>query len=135
MSLWLLAIAAGVLLALVQYGVRVLGAGGTSLAAALLRVCAVTLIVALLLDAPAGCAKPVATWAALDASLSMSRGDSAIWRAARFCRPRARRVGVRVWGLGSAGARHDRAARRIVATQAGSGARARRRASARRGHR
>lgn len=98
MSLWLLAIVAGVLLALVQYGVRVLGAGGTSLAAALLRVCAVTLIVALLLDAPAGCAKPVATWAALDASLSMSRGDSAIWRAARDSVDHARAESVFVFG-------------------------------------
>src|SRR5512146_402709 len=98
MSLWLLAIAAGVLLALVQYGVRVLGAGGASLAAALLRVCAVTLIVALLLDAPAGCAEPVATWAALDASLSMSRGDSAIWRAARDSVDRAHAESVFVFG-------------------------------------
>lgn len=83
MSLWLLAIAAGVLLAIVQYGARGLRAGGVGLGAAMLRACAVTLIVALLLDAPAGCAKPVATWAALDASLSMARGDSALWRAAR----------------------------------------------------
>ncbi len=98
MSLWLLAIAAGVLLALVQYGVRVLGAGGTSLAAALLRVCAVTLIVALLLDAPAGCAKPVATWAALDASLSMSRGDTAIWLAARDSVDHAHAESVFVFG-------------------------------------
>jgi hypothetical protein len=83
MSLWLLAIAAGIVLAIVQYGVRGLSAGGRSLGAAILRVGAVTLVVALLLDAPAGCAKPVATWAALDASLSMARGDSALWQAAR----------------------------------------------------
>ncbi|HTI65226.1 MAG TPA: hypothetical protein VL524_16990, partial [Gemmatimonadaceae bacterium] len=83
MSLWLLAIAAGILLAIVQYGGRGLAAGGASLGAAILRAVAVTLIVALLLDAPAGCAKPVASWVALDASLSMTRGDSALWRAAR----------------------------------------------------
>jgi hypothetical protein len=83
MSLWLLAIAAGVLLALVQYGARGVSAGGLNLGAAVLRAAAVALIVALLLDAPAGCAKPVARWAALDASLSMSRGDSSLWRAAR----------------------------------------------------
>jgi hypothetical protein len=83
MSPWLLAIACGVVLAIVQYGARGLSAGAVSLGAAILRAGAVTLIVALLLDAPAGCAKPVATWAALDASLSMKRGDSALWRAAR----------------------------------------------------
>ena len=83
MSLWLLAIAAGILLAIVQYGARGVAAGGVSLTAAVLRAAAVTLIVALLLDAPAGCAKPVATWGALDASLSMTRGDSSLWRAAR----------------------------------------------------
>ena len=83
MSLWLLAIAAGIVLALVQYGARGLSASGRSLGAALLRIGAVTLIVALLLDAPAGCAKPVGAWAALDASLSMTRGDSVLWRAAR----------------------------------------------------
>ena len=83
MSLWLLAIAAGILLAIVQYGTRGFAAGGVALGAAALRACAVTLIVALLLDAPAGCAKPVAAWAALDVSLSMARGDSAMWRTAR----------------------------------------------------
>ncbi|HET9764525.1 MAG TPA: hypothetical protein VFR50_13480 [Casimicrobiaceae bacterium] len=83
MSLWLLALAAGIVLAIVQYGARMLSGGALSLAAAMLRAAAVTLIVALLLDAPAGCAKPVATWAALDASLSMTRGDSSLWRAAR----------------------------------------------------
>ena len=83
MSLWLLAIAAGILLAIVQYGTRGFAAGSVALGAAALRACAVTLIVALLLDAPAGCAKPVATWAALDVSLSMARGDSAMWRTAR----------------------------------------------------
>ena len=61
MSLWLLAIAAGILLAIVQYGARGVAAGGVSLTAAVLRAAAVTLIVALLLDAPAGCAKPAET--------------------------------------------------------------------------
>lgn len=83
MSLWLLAIAAGILLAIIQYGGRGFSTGGANLGAAILRALAVTLIVALLLDAPAGCARPVASWAALDASLSMTRGDSSLWRAAR----------------------------------------------------
>jgi hypothetical protein len=98
MSLWLLAIAAGILLAIVQYGGRGLAAGGASLGAAILRAVAVTLIVALLLDAPAGCAKPVASWVALDASLSMTRGDSALWRAGRDSVRAARADSVFVFG-------------------------------------
>lgn len=114
MSLWLLAIAAGVLLAVVQYGVRGFGAGAVSLGAAVLRACAVMLIVALLLDAPAGCAKPVATWAALDASLSMGRGDTALWRAARDSIRAARADSVFAFGdsvrpAGQAPAPHDEA--------------------------
>lgn len=48
-----------------------------------LRFLAVGLVVALLLDAPTGPAKPVASWTALDVSESMGRGDSALERAAR----------------------------------------------------
>src|SRR5205823_1116556 len=44
---------------------------------------AVTLLVALLLDAPAARPRPVTSWAALDASASMARGDTTLWRAAR----------------------------------------------------
>jgi hypothetical protein len=82
MSPWLLALAVGIVVALIQYGVRDLRSGGQTMVAALLRIGAVMLLVALLLDAPAARARPVSTWAALDASLSMTRGDSAIWRAA-----------------------------------------------------
>jgi hypothetical protein len=82
MSPWLLALAVGIVVALIQYGLRDLRSGGSSLVAAVLRVGAVTLLVALVLDAPAARARPVSTWAALDASLSMSRGDSTLWRAA-----------------------------------------------------
>jgi hypothetical protein len=83
MSPWLLALLAGLFVAFIQYGVRELRSGPAIVLAALLRVLAVALVVALLLDAPASRAKPVATWAALDASASMARGDSAVWRAAR----------------------------------------------------
>ena len=83
MSPWLLAIAAGVVVAVVQYGVRGFARGWASVLAAILRIAAVTLIMALLLDAPAARAKAIAPWAALDVSLSMARGDSALWRAAR----------------------------------------------------
>jgi len=82
MSSWLLALAIGIVVALIQYGARDPRSGGANLIAALLRVGAVTLLVALLLDAPSARARPVSTWAALDASLSMSRGDSTVWRAA-----------------------------------------------------
>ena len=82
MSPWFVALIAGIVIALVQYGVRDLGAPLTALAA-LLRVAAVALVVALVLDAPAARATPVTTWGALDVSQSMLRGDSIAWRAAR----------------------------------------------------
>lgn len=82
MSPWLLAIVAGLIVALIQYGPRELR-NASSLITAALRAGAVALVTALLLDAPAGFAKPVPAWAALDASLSMTRGDSSLWRAAR----------------------------------------------------
>jgi len=82
MSPWLLAIVAGLIVALIQYGPRELR-NASSLITAALRAGAVALVVALLLDAPVGFAKAVPAWAALDASLSMSRGDSSLWRAAR----------------------------------------------------
>src|SRR4051812_21516231 len=81
MSPWLLAILAGLVVALVQYGGRDLRSGPI-IASALLRVMAVAIVVALILDAAAAPAKPVAPWAALDASLSMARGDSSLWKAA-----------------------------------------------------
>src|SRR5678816_4303372 len=83
MSPWLLALGAGVVVALIQYGVRDVRSGGPAVIAALLRVGAVTLLVALLLDAPAARAHPVSSWAALGVSWSMGRGDSAVWSAAR----------------------------------------------------
>ena len=83
MSPWLLAVIAGLIVALVQYGWRDLRTGWGALPAALLRFGAVTLIVALLLDAPAARAHPVSNWAAIDASASMARGDTLLWRAAR----------------------------------------------------
>ena len=98
MSPWLLALAVGIVVALIQYGVRDLRSGGQTTIAALLRIGAVTLLVALLLDAPAARARPVSTWAALDASLSMTRGDSALWRAASDTIRRAGAESVFVFG-------------------------------------
>jgi hypothetical protein len=82
MSPWVIALVAGIVVALVQYGARGVRSAAAA-AAALLRIAAVTLIVAMLLDAPAARAKPVAAWGALDASASMVRGDSSAWNAAR----------------------------------------------------
>jgi len=98
MSPWLLALAVGIVVALIQYGARDLRSGGPSLFAALLRVAAVTLLVALLLDAPAARARAVSTWTALDASLSMMRGDSSVWRAAGDTVRRAGAESVFVFG-------------------------------------
>ena len=84
MSAWLIAIGAGVVVALVQYGVRDLRAGGPfAMTAALLRAAVIALVVALLLDAPLGFPEPASAWAALDVSSSMARDDSTTWRAAR----------------------------------------------------
>jgi len=98
MSPWLLALAAGIVVAVIQYGWRDLRIGGSTLLAAALRVLAVTLVVALLLDAPAARAKPVATWVALDASASMARGDSTVWRASRDSMRRVGAESVFVFG-------------------------------------
>jgi len=90
MSPWLLAILAGLIVALIQYGPRELR-NASSLITAALRAGAVALVTALLLDAPAGRSKPVPACVALDASLSMTRGDTTLWRAARDS---ARRAGA-----------------------------------------
>jgi hypothetical protein len=114
MSSWLLALAAGIVVAFIQYGWSELRSGWAALPAALLRVGAVMLLVALLLDAPASGARPVAAWVALDASLSMARGDSALWRAARDTARRATAESVFVFGDSvrrgdTASAPHDQA--------------------------
>jgi hypothetical protein len=94
MSAWLIAVGAGLVVALVQYGVRDLRAGGAFTAlAALLRASVVALVVALILDAPLGFAAPAPSWAALDVSSSMVRDDSTTWRAARDSLRRAKRGG------------------------------------------
>src|SRR4051812_8206083 len=82
MSPWLVAVGAGAAFALVQYGWRRTHQGPLWLTAACCRCAAVSLIVALLLDAPAGPAQSVRVWAAIDASQSMQREDSLLWRSA-----------------------------------------------------
>ncbi len=99
MSAWLIAIGAGLLVAIVQYGVRDLRAGGPfAVVAALLRAAVIALVVALLLDAPLGFAQPAPAWAALDVSSSMVRDDSVTWRAARDSLRHARVDSIFVFG-------------------------------------
>src|SRR5688572_15976857 len=82
MSPWLVAVGAGLGFALLQYAWRRTHRGPLALIAGVLRFVAATLVIALLLDAPAGRARPVANWAALDVSESMRRGDDALRQAA-----------------------------------------------------
>ena len=83
MTIWMVAVVGGVFLALLSYRWRGASAGKTLLVA-LLRVLALTLLIALLLDAVAGLPRPVAPIVALDVSKSWLRGaDSAGWNDAR----------------------------------------------------
>ncbi|MCU0624729.1 MAG: hypothetical protein MUF53_12835 [Gemmatimonadaceae bacterium] len=83
MTSWLLALAAGLGLAALSYA----GRGAWSprrLVPAALRAIAVTLLVALWLDAPLGPSRPGARLIALDASASLGRGrDGGAWGRAR----------------------------------------------------
>src|SRR5690242_5348225 len=92
MSPWLIAALSGVVFAFLQYAGRDLRLGARALFPALLRLAAVTLIVALLLDAPAGRRHELASWVALDASASWRRGNDSrawqqAWRDVRAARP------------------------------------------------
>ena len=92
MSPWLVAALAGLVFAVLQYAGRDLRLGVRAIVPALLRFGAVTLLAALLLDAPAGRRKPLATWVALDASASWRRGSDATpwqqaWREVRSAKP------------------------------------------------
>jgi hypothetical protein len=83
MTIWLVAVVGGVLLALLSYRWRGASAGKTLLVAAL-RALALALLIALLLDAIAGRPRPVAPIVALDASESWLRGgDTTFWSTAR----------------------------------------------------
>jgi hypothetical protein len=84
MALWLLALAGGILTALLQYGWRQPRRLAASPLPAALRALAVTLVLGLLLDAPGWFAARPRPWVALDVSASMARGrDSAAWTLAR----------------------------------------------------
>src|SRR5215831_1214199 len=81
MTRWLVALAGGVLFALVAYRAA---PPARRAVLAVLRALAVTLALALLLDAPAGAGRVPPPFVVLDASASWRRGgDSAAWTAAR----------------------------------------------------
>lgn len=90
---WIVALVIGIVVALIQYGWRELRTGAPAAVAALLRVAAVTLLVALLLDAAVSRPRATGSWVAIDVSQSMTRAagaDSALWRQARDAVQRAR---------------------------------------------
>jgi hypothetical protein len=83
MSSWVVAAVAALALALVMYGWREPGGLARRAPLIALRALALALVIALLLDAPAGAARPVTAFVALDVSASWRRGnDTAAWRAA-----------------------------------------------------
>ncbi|HEU5186146.1 MAG TPA: hypothetical protein VFU01_16350 [Gemmatimonadaceae bacterium] len=81
MSSWVVAAVAAIALALVLYGWREPGRLVRRAPLIALRALALGLVIALLLDAPAGAARPIAPFVALDASASWVRAnDTAAWR-------------------------------------------------------
>lgn len=81
---WLVAAVAGVAIAVLLYGRRDAGRGARSAVLIALRALAMTLLLALVLNAPAGPSRAPGPLVALDASASWERGgDTALWRAAR----------------------------------------------------
>ena len=126
MTTWLLALAAGLVAAGVQYGRNALQPQTAPLA--MLRALAATLIVALLLSAPAGRATTERADVALDASESWTRAsDGSAWKAALDSAAHAG-GGVRHFGdsLRAAGAAkeprdHASRVRDVVDAAAGSG--------------
>src|SRR3954449_10780835 len=83
MTIWLVSLVGGVFLALLSYRWRGASAGRTLLVA-VLRALALTLLIALLLDAVAGLPHPVPPIVALDVSQSWLRGgDTLAWHNAR----------------------------------------------------
>ena len=84
MTIWMVAVVGGVLLALLSYRWRGGASAGPTLLVALLRALALTLLIALLLDAVAGVPHPVPPIVALDVSQSWLRGgDTLAWHNAR----------------------------------------------------
>ena len=84
MALWLVAILVGTAGSLLHYRWGAARRNSIARWAALIRAIVLSLVVALLLNAPAGIARLAAPWVALDASASLARaGDTLAWRTAR----------------------------------------------------
>lgn len=88
MTEWLLAAAIGVLAAAIPYIRLSTPSAPARVGLGLLRAFALTLLFALLFDAPIGCSRPAAPWAFVDASMSMDRGRASLimvaWDSARL---------------------------------------------------
>ena len=82
MTSWLIALAAGILVALLQYATLRAPSPPRRLGLATLRAAAIALVLALALDAPLGRAVPVQPSVFVDASLSMTREGATLARAA-----------------------------------------------------
>lgn len=82
MTTWLIAAAIGILAAAIQYApLRVPSSGRRGVLAGL-RAAAITVVIALLLDAPMGRARPLLPSVFVDASLSMTRENAPLWQMA-----------------------------------------------------
>jgi hypothetical protein len=83
MSSWVVAVVSALMLAIVLYGWREPGGVARRAPLIALRTIALGIVIALLLDAPAGAARPITPFVALDVSASWMRGnDTLAWRSA-----------------------------------------------------
>src|SRR5690348_2487317 len=99
MMLWIISAVAGTGMAVLLYGWRDPRGVLRTVPLIALRAVALTMLVALVLDAPAGPRRPGAPLVALDASLSWQRGrDSLSWRRAVRAARAASRDSVLLFG-------------------------------------
>src|SRR5207237_481028 len=82
MTAWLIAAAIGIAAAILQYSRLSAPSALRRAGLAALRTLALTLAIALLLDAPLGRPRVALPWVFVDASLSMTRENAPLWRAA-----------------------------------------------------
>jgi hypothetical protein len=82
MTAWLIAAGLGAATALLQYSRLSAPSAPRRAGLAVLRALALTLAIALLLDAPLGRPRPALPWVFVDASMSMGRENAPLWRAA-----------------------------------------------------
>jgi hypothetical protein len=82
MTAWLIAAGLGAAAAILQYARLRAPSAARRVGLAVLRALALTLAIALLLDAPLGRPRPALPWVFVDASMSMGRENAPLWRAA-----------------------------------------------------